>query len=98
MNPRDVVVVDCARTAMAKAKDGAFRHVRAENLSAAVMQALLDRNPGLDPTEIDDVIWGCVQPDPGAGHATSPAMPRSLDRHAPTACRPRRSTACAARR
>lgn len=60
LNPRDVVVVDCVRTAMAKAKHGAFRHVRAENLSAAVMQALLRRNPGIDPGEIDDVIWGCV--------------------------------------
>ncbi|WP_280546439.1 MULTISPECIES: acetyl-CoA C-acyltransferase FadA [unclassified Halomonas] len=60
LNPRDVVVVDCARSAMARAKQGAFRHVRAENLSAAVMQALFDRNPGLDPAEVDDVIWGCV--------------------------------------
>ncbi|MDC8804095.1 acetyl-CoA C-acyltransferase FadA [Halomonas pacifica] len=60
LNPRDVVVVDGVRTAMAKAKNGAFRHVRAENLSAAVMEALLTRSPGLDPAEIDDVIWGCV--------------------------------------
>ena len=60
LNPRDVVVVDGARTAMAKAKNGAFRHVRAENLSAAVMQALFDRNPGLVPAEVDDIIWGCV--------------------------------------
>ncbi|MBB3232876.1 acetyl-CoA C-acyltransferase FadA [Halomonas stenophila] len=60
LNPRDIVVVDGVRTAMAKAKNGAFRHVRAENLSAAVMQALFDRNPGLDPREVDDVIWGCV--------------------------------------
>ncbi|MDN3557727.1 acetyl-CoA C-acyltransferase FadA [Halomonas maura] len=60
LNPRDIVVVDGVRTAMAKAKNGAFRHVRAENLSAAVMQALFDRNPGLDPREVDDIIWGCV--------------------------------------
>ncbi|MGM0702514.1 MAG: acetyl-CoA C-acyltransferase FadA [Pseudomonadota bacterium] len=60
LNPRDIVVVDGVRTAMAKAKNGAFRHVRAENLSAAVMQALFDRNPGFDPAEVDDVIWGCV--------------------------------------
>ncbi len=59
-NPRDIVVVDGVRTAMAKAKNGAFRHVRAENLSAAVMEALLDRSAGLDPAEIDDIIWGCV--------------------------------------
>lgn len=60
LNPRDIVVVDGVRTAMAKAKNGAFRHVRAENLSAAVMEALLDRSAGLDPAEIDDIIWGCV--------------------------------------
>ncbi|AXY41011.1 acetyl-CoA C-acyltransferase FadA [Halomonas sp. JS92-SW72] len=60
LNPRDIVVVDGVRTAMAKAKNGAFRHVRAENLSAAVMEALLDRNAGVDPSEIDDIIWGCV--------------------------------------
>ena len=60
LNPRDIVVVDGVRTAMAKAKNGAFRHVRAENLSAAVMQALFDRNANLDPSEVDDVIWGCV--------------------------------------
>ncbi|MGB2148359.1 acetyl-CoA C-acyltransferase FadA [uncultured Cobetia sp.] len=60
LNPRDVVIVDGVRTAMAKAKNGAFRHVRAENLSAAVMQALFDRSPGLVPAEVDDIIWGCV--------------------------------------
>lgn len=60
LNPRDIVVVDGVRTAMAKARNGAFRHVRAEHLSAAVMQSLLERNPGLDPSEVNDVIWGCV--------------------------------------
>ena len=60
LSPRDIVVVDGVRTAMAKAKNGAFRNVRAENLSAAVMQALFDRNTALNPAEVDDVIWGCV--------------------------------------
>ncbi|GAB2724093.1 acetyl-CoA C-acyltransferase FadA [Halomonas garicola] len=60
LNPRDIVVVDAVRTPMARAKNGAFRHVRAENLSAATMQALFDRNAGLDPAAVDDVIWGCV--------------------------------------
>ncbi len=60
LNPRDAVIVDGARSAMAKAKNGAFRNVRAEELSAAVMEGLLDRNTGIDPVEIDDIIWGCV--------------------------------------
>lgn len=55
------VVVDAVRTAMGKSKNGCFRFTRAEELSAQLMQALLDRNPKLDPNEIEDIIWGCVQ-------------------------------------
>ena len=60
LNPRDVVVVDCVRTPMGRAKNGCFRNVRAENLSAALIDALLDRNPKLNPKEVEDVIWGAV--------------------------------------
>ncbi|QFI39572.1 acetyl-CoA C-acyltransferase FadA [Moritella marina ATCC 15381] len=58
---RDVVVVDCLRTPMGRSKAGAFRHVRAEDLSAKLMRGLLDRNPEVDPNDIEDVYWGCVQ-------------------------------------
>jgi acetyl-CoA acyltransferase len=57
----DVVIVDAVRTPMGRSKAGVFRNVRAENLSAAVMRALLARNPSVNPKEIEDVIWGCVQ-------------------------------------
>ena len=60
LNPRDAVIVDGVRSAMAKAKNGAFRNVRAEQLSAAVMDGLLERNAALNPAEIDDIVWGCV--------------------------------------
>lgn len=60
LQPRDIVIVDGVRTAMGKAKNGAFRNVRAEELSAAVMRALLQRNAGVNAAEIEDVIWGCV--------------------------------------
>ena len=60
LNPRDVVVVDCVRTPMGRAKNGCFRNVRAETLSAALIEALFERNPKLDPKEVEDVIWGCV--------------------------------------
>ena len=60
LNPRDVVVVDCVRTPMGRAKNGCFRNVRAETLSATLVEALFDRNPQLDPKEVEDVIWGCV--------------------------------------
>jgi len=58
---KDVVIVDCIRTPMGRSKGGVFRNVRAETLSAALMTGLLDRNPNLDPAEIEDIIWGCVQ-------------------------------------
>jgi acetyl-CoA acyltransferase len=60
LNPRDVVIVDAVRTAMGRSKGGMFRHVRAETLSAELMKALLRRSPAVDPAEIEDVIWGCV--------------------------------------
>ena len=58
---RDVVIVDAVRTPMGRSKGGIFRNVRAENLSADVVNALLARNPAVNPAEVDDVIWGCVQ-------------------------------------
>jgi acetyl-CoA acyltransferase len=57
---KEVVIVDAVRTAMGRSKAGMFRHVRAENLSARLIEGLLDRNSGLDPAEVEDVIWGCV--------------------------------------
>lgn len=58
---RSAVVVDAIRTPMGRSKGGMFRNVRSENLSAQLIQALLDRNPKIDPQEVEDVIWGCVQ-------------------------------------
>ncbi len=57
----NVVIVDAVRTPMGRSKGGAFRHVRAEDLSAHLMRAILARNSALDPKEIDDIYWGCVQ-------------------------------------
>jgi len=60
LNPRDVVVIDTVRTPMGRSKNGCFRNVRAEELSAQMMDAILDRNEKLNPKDVDDVIWGCV--------------------------------------
>ncbi|MFZ1834264.1 MAG: beta-ketoacyl synthase N-terminal-like domain-containing protein, partial [Pseudomonadales bacterium] len=45
---------------MARSKNGVFRHVRAEDLSADLVNALFARNPAIDPASVEDVIWGCV--------------------------------------
>jgi len=56
-----VVIVDAIRTPMGRSKGGAFRHVRAEDLSAYLMRSLLSRNPALNAAALDDIYWGCVQ-------------------------------------
>ncbi len=60
LEARDAVVIDCVRTPMARSKGGSFRFVRAEELSARLIDELLSRNSQLDPAEVEDVIWGCV--------------------------------------
>ncbi len=57
----NVVVVDCLRTPMGRSKGGAYRHTRAEDLSAHLMKGILERNPEVNPVEIEDIYWGCVQ-------------------------------------
>lgn len=57
----EVVIVDAIRSPMGRSKGGMFRNVRAEELSARLIQGLLDRNDALDPADVEDVIWGCVQ-------------------------------------
>ena len=59
LSPKDVVIVDGVRTAMGKSKNGMFRNVRADSLSAELVKALVARNP-FDTKLVEDVIWGCV--------------------------------------
>lgn len=56
----EVVIVDAVRTPMGRCRGGMFRHTRAEELSARLMTALLERNQKVDPADIEDIIWGCV--------------------------------------
>ena len=42
---KEVVIVDAVRTPMGKSKNGVFRNVRAEDLSAHLIKALMERNP-----------------------------------------------------
>ncbi len=57
---RDVVIIDGVRSPMATSKGGGFANVRAENLSAALVDALFVRNPGVDRGDVEDIVWGCV--------------------------------------
>ena len=60
LNPRDAVIVDFGRTPMGRSKGGMYRNVRAETLSAELITGVLNRNSEINPAEVEDVIWGCV--------------------------------------
>jgi acetyl-CoA acyltransferase len=55
---RDAVIVEAVRTPVGK-RNGELSDVEPADLSAAVLTALVER-AGIDPSVVDDVIWGCV--------------------------------------
>ena len=56
---RDVYICDAVRTPIGRF-GGALAAVRADDLGAIPLKALLERNPQLDPAAIDDVYYGCA--------------------------------------
>jgi len=65
---RQAVIVATARTALAKSHRGSFNLTRPDDLAAHTIGAVIDKVPGLERTEIDEVILGCGQPHGPAGH------------------------------
>ncbi|MBA4214626.1 MAG: acetyl-CoA C-acyltransferase [Polaromonas sp.] len=58
MSRTDVVIVGAVRTPVGKFK-GSLASVRADHLGAVVLDELITR-AGLEPEQVDDVIFGCV--------------------------------------
>ena len=56
LNPRDAVIVDFGRTPMGRSKGGMHRNTRAENMSAHLISKLLERNPLVNPAEVEDAL------------------------------------------
>jgi acetyl-CoA acyltransferase len=58
----NAVIIDAVRTPIgrAHAEKGMYRDVRADDLSADLMKALLQRT-GLPAGEVEDIHWGCVK-------------------------------------
>lgn len=64
---REAVIVTAVRSPVGKAFRGAYRTVRSDHLAAAVVRGALERTPGLDPVEIDELILGCSFPEAEQG-------------------------------
>jgi len=56
---RDAVIVSTARTAIGRAYKGAFNATQGATLGAFSLAPAVER-AGIDPGEVDDVVWGCV--------------------------------------
>ncbi|WGS49492.1 3-oxoadipyl-CoA thiolase [Paraburkholderia sp. D15] len=55
----DAFICDAIRTPIGR-YGGALKDVRADDLGAVPIKALIERNPGVDWRALDDVIYGCA--------------------------------------
>jgi acetyl-CoA C-acetyltransferase len=58
----EAVIVDAVRSPIGRAFKGSLTGIRPDDLGAYIVDALLDRNPGVDPAIVDDLICGCGLP------------------------------------
>jgi acetyl-CoA acyltransferase len=63
----EAVIVSAVRTAAGKAPNGTLRGTRPDELAAAAIAEALRRAPGIELTDIDDVILGCAMPEAEQG-------------------------------
>ena len=63
---QDAYIVAAVRTPVAR-RNGAFRHVRPDDMLAKVLRDVVAKVPKLDATEIGDVITGCAMPEAEQG-------------------------------
>ena len=63
----EAVIVSAVRTASGKAPNGTLRGTRPDELGAAAIAEALRRAPGVNPSDVDDVILGCAMPEAEQG-------------------------------
>jgi acetyl-CoA C-acetyltransferase len=55
----EAVIVDAVRTPIGRAFKGSLTQIRPDDMTAYVIDQLLERNPDVDPKSVADVICGC---------------------------------------
>ena len=81
----EAVIVDAIRTPIGRAVKGTLRDIRADDLAAIPLRALVERNPGVDFGETDDIMMGCGFPDHEQGYnvARNAQLLAGIDHHVP---------------
>lgn len=64
----EAVIVATARTPIGRANKGSLTQVRPDDMSAFILADVLSKVPGLDPADVEDVIWGIGQPGGEGGY------------------------------
>jgi acetyl-CoA acyltransferase len=60
---REAVIVSVARTAIGRAKKGSLKDTRPEEFTAGMLEGLMERTPGVEKADIDDIMLGCAMPE-----------------------------------
>ena len=81
----DAVIVDAVRTPIGRAAKGSLKDVRADDLAAVPLAALVDRNPGVDFSQTTDILMGCGFPlgEQGYNVGRNAQLLAGIDHHVP---------------
>jgi acetyl-CoA C-acetyltransferase len=82
----EAVIVDAVRTPIGRAGKGSLKSVRADDLAAVPLKALLERNPQLETgSSIGDVMMGCgfCEGEQGYNIGRNATLLAGIDHHVP---------------
>jgi acetyl-CoA C-acetyltransferase len=81
----EAVIVDAIRTPIGRAGKGSLKSVRADDLAAIPLRALIERNPEVDPSSIVDIMMGCgfCEGEQGYNVGRVAGLLAGIDHHVP---------------
>jgi acetyl-CoA C-acetyltransferase len=81
----EAVIVDAIRTPIGRAMKGSLKNVRADDLAALPIRTLVERNPGVDFAQTNDVLMGAASGigEQGYNVGRNAALLAGLDHHVP---------------
>src|SRR6201982_3506471 len=81
----EAVIVDAIRTPIGRAIKGSLKSVRADELAALPIRALMERNPNVNFSETTDVLMGAASGvgEQGYNVGRNAALLSGLDHHVP---------------
>ena len=81
----EAVIVDAIRTPIGRAGKGSLKSVRADDLAAVPLRALIERNPEVDPSSIVDIMMGCgfCEGEQGYNVGRIAGLLAGIDHHVP---------------